>query len=149
MDYGFNAIGYGIWTAALSISSYVVSGTPNGNYTNVYMSNFQAAANPPAANPVANSFRIYLPTDAGAAPVKPYLEQVLTYASSGPNPPVVGQTTRFSVTVRLVNPTANAITFSAANLVTANVPGGGAVYAGSAAVTQGSIIIATGGRRNR
>ena len=145
-----NAIGYGIWTAGFSISSYVVSGTPNGNYTNVYLSNFQAAANPPAANPVANSFRIYLPTDAGAAPVKPYLEQLLTYGNSGPNPPVVGQTTRFSVTVRLVNPTAHAITFSAANLVTANVPGGAMVYAGNAAVSQGSIVSqpAVGGTGN-
>ncbi|MGA9773946.1 MAG: C25 family cysteine peptidase [Blastocatellia bacterium] len=135
-----NSTGYGIWTAGLTTSSYVVSGTPNGNYANFYMANFQAAAPPPAANPVTNAFRIYMPTDGGAAPVKPYLEQLLTYASSGPNPPAVGQTTRFTVTVRLINPTAHAITFSAANLVTANVPGAGAVYAGSAAVSQGTII---------
>ncbi len=145
-----NAGGYGIWSAALSISSYVVGGTPNGNYTNVYLSNFQAAANPPAANPVTNAFRIYIPTDGGAAPVKPYLEQQLTFAGSGTNPPTVGQPSRYQVTVRLVNPTAQAITFSAANLVTANVPGGGVVYTGSAAVSQGSITAqpAVGGTGN-
>ncbi|HST22439.1 MAG TPA: C25 family cysteine peptidase, partial [Blastocatellia bacterium] len=134
-----NAIGYGIWSSTFSITSYVNGSGQNGNYTTFYLSNFQAAANPPTANPAANSFRIYLPNDAGTAPVKPYLEQLLTYASFGPNPPQVGQTTRFSVTVRLVNPTAQAITFSAANLVTANVPGAGATYAGSAAVSQGTI----------
>jgi hypothetical protein len=42
--------------------------------------------------------------------------------------------------VRLVNPAAQAITFSASNLVTANIPGGGAVYAGNAAVGQGTIV---------
>jgi hypothetical protein len=39
-----------------------------------------------------------------------------------------------------VNPAPFGITFSAANLVTANVPGGGAVYAGNAAVSQGAIL---------
>jgi hypothetical protein len=145
-----NSIGYGIWSAGLTTTSYVVSGTPNGNYANFYMTNFQAAAPPPTANPVTNAFRIYLPTDGGAAPVKPYLEQLLTFAGSGPNPPAVGQTSRFSVTVRVVNPTTRAITFSAANLVTANIPGAGAVYAGSAAVSQGSIVSqpAVGGTGN-
>ncbi|HKP88150.1 MAG TPA: C25 family cysteine peptidase [Blastocatellia bacterium] len=143
------SVEYGIWQASLTVNSYLVGGTPNGNYANLYMSNFQAAANPPAANPTANSFRIYLPNDNAAAPVKPYLEQLLTYFS-GPNPPVVGQTSRFVVTVRVVNPTPNAITFSAANLVTANVPGAGAVYAGTAAVSQGSIVSqpAVGGTGN-
>ena len=49
-----------------------------------------------------------------------------------------------------MNPTASAITFSAANLVTANVPGAGAVYAGIAQVSQGSIVSqpAVGGTGN-
>jgi hypothetical protein len=130
---------YGIWEADLTIISYVVSGTPNGNYGHLYFSNFQAAANPPAANPTTNAFRVYLPNDAGTAPAKPYVEQLLTH-KSGPNPVPVGQSSRFQVTVRLVNPGAQAVTFSASNLVTANVPGGGAVYAGNAAVGQGSIV---------
>ncbi len=144
---------YGIWTGTFTINSYNNGGI-NGNYTDLYMSNYLAAtsANPataPAANPAANSFRIYLPTDTGAAPVKPYVEQLLTF-KSGTNPPPVGQTARYQVTVRVVNPTANAITFSAANLVTANVPGAGAIYAGNAAVGQGTITAqpAVGGTGN-
>jgi hypothetical protein len=140
---------YGIWTQNATINSYLVSGTPNGNYTDLYVASSQAAANPPTANPVSNAFRIYLPTDAGTAPVKPYLEQLLTH-KSGTNPPPVGQTSRYQVTVRLVNPTTRPIVFSAANLVTANIPGGGAVYAGNAAVGQGTIVSqpAVGGTGN-
>lgn len=145
-----SSLGYGIWTAGINISSYNVGGTPNGNYTNVYLSNYLSAGGTPAANPVANSFRIYLPNDAGAAPVKPYLEQQLTFAGSGTNPPTVGQPSRYQATIRVVNPTPHAITFSATNLVTANVPGAGTVYAGSAAVSQGSITAqpAVGGTGN-
>ncbi|MEA2602874.1 MAG: hypothetical protein QOF89_3866 [Acidobacteriota bacterium] len=134
---------YGIWTAAMTINTYTVNGTVNGNYTNVYFSNFQAAANPPAANPTLNAFRVYLPTDASGVPVKPYVEQLATFSGcglSGPNPPVVGQTSCYTVTVKVVNPTAKSITFSASNLVTANVPGSGAVYGGTAQVSQGSVV---------
>jgi hypothetical protein len=140
---------YGIWKQTATIKSYLVGGTPNGNYTDIWVGSSQAAANPPGANPVANSFRIYLPNDAGTAPVKPYVEQLLTF-KSGTNPPPVGQTARYQVTVRLVNPTSRPIVFSAANLVTANVPGSGAIYAGNAAVGQGSIVSqpAVGGTGN-
>ncbi len=129
--------GYGIWTGAISINTYNTPGI-NGNYANVWLSNFQAAANPPGANPTTNAFRVYLPTDAGAAPVKPYLEQLLTH-KSGVNPVGAGQTSRYQVTVRLENPTARPIVFSATNLVRSNIPGSGVVYAGNAAVSQGSI----------
>jgi peptidase C25-like protein len=136
-----DAVDYGLWSAAVEIDSYIVTGTENGNYANLYLTNDQAAANPPTANPSTNAFRVYLPTDAGAAPVEPYAEQFLRYGSGpGTNPPTVNQTTRFVVTVKVVNPTAQAITFSASNLVTANVPGSGATYAGSPVVSQGSIV---------
>ena len=136
-----DAVDYGIWSAGVSITSYLVSGTPNGNYANLWFGSFQAGSATPAANPTANAFRVYLPTDAGAAPAKPYVEQLLRYAEVGPNPPAAGQTTRYAVTVRVVNPGAQAITFSTPdNVVTANVPGGGTVYAGSAAVGQGTIV---------
>lgn len=131
------SIGYGLWTAAMTVSTYTTPGI-NGNYANVWFSNFQAAANPPTANPTTNAFRVYLPTDAGGAPVKPYLEQLLTH-QSGVNPVGVGQTSRYQVTVRLVNPTARPIVFSATNLVRTTVPGSGVVYAGNAAVSQGTI----------
>jgi peptidase C25-like protein len=142
-----DALEYGIWSADLAINSYLVGGVQNGNYANLWMGNFQAAANPPTANPTTDAFRVYLPTDAAAAPVEPYLEQQVRFSGcglSGPNPPVVGQTSCFTVTVRFVNPTAQAIRFSDSsptNLVTANIPGGGGVvYAGGAQVSHGSIV---------
>lgn len=140
---------YGVWSADLTVNSYLVAGTPNGNYANLYFSNFQAGANPPAANPAANALRVYLPNDAGATPVKPYLEQEIVHIA-GPNPPQIGQTSRARVIVRLVNPTARPIAFSLFNLVAANVPGGGTVYAGNAQVAQGSIVSqpAVGGTGN-
>ncbi len=133
-----SAIDYGTWSSTISISSYVVSGNPNGNYVTYYMGNYQTAANPPAANPVANSFRIYLPRDDGTKPAKAYLTQTFALFA-GINPPQVGSPTRYTVTVSVVNPTASAITFSAANVVTANVPGGGTVYRDASTVSQGSI----------
>ncbi|HYN22530.1 MAG TPA: hypothetical protein VE078_16340, partial [Thermoanaerobaculia bacterium] len=135
-----DALEYGIWNQDASITSYVVAGTPNGNYTTIYMGNFQVAANPPAANPTTNAFRVYLPTDANAAPVKPYVEQQVRH-DSGPNPPAVGQSSDVTVTIRVVNPSAQAINFSASNLVTANVPlGGGAVYADASQISQGTLV---------
>ena len=69
---------------------------------------------------------------------------------SGPNPPQVGQRTDVTVTVRLVNPTPQAITFSATNVVTANVPGSGVTYDDASQVSQGSILTepAPGGTGN-
>ncbi len=136
---------YGIWQGTFAISTYTNANGINGNYTDIWLNNFQAAANPPAANPVANSFRIYLPTDAGTAPVKPYVQQLLTYSgcgagNDGPNPPVVNQTSCYTVTIQVTNPAAQAITFSAANLVTSNIPGGTALYAGIPQTNQGSVV---------
>jgi hypothetical protein len=138
-----DAVDYGIWTMAAAISNYTASGTLQGNYANIYIANSSAAAPPPADNaPTANTFRVYFGTDAGGTPVKPYMEQEARYVggSSGPNPPAVGSTTIIEVTVQVVNPTANAITLSASNLVTVTVPGAGATYGGNAQVTQGSIV---------
>ncbi len=136
------AVDYGIWTMTPSITTY----TGNGNYSNIYLGNYNAVpavTTAPTANPQTDTFRVYLPTDAGAAPVKPYLEQLLT-AGGAPNvnPPAVGSTTKLVVTVRLVNPTSQSITFSATNLVTVNVPGPATAvtYQGSATVTQGSVV---------
>ncbi|MBI1811364.1 MAG: hypothetical protein HY035_04580 [Nitrospirae bacterium] len=80
---------------------------------------------------------------ATAAPVKPYLSQIL------PDIPTVitGKTTQVNIQVTITNPTPYNITFSAANLVTANVPGptcpaatNSACYVGnSASVTQGAV----------
>jgi hypothetical protein len=155
------AADYGIWTMSAAIGNYYTSGgNPpnaggiNGNYANIEIANSSVAACTevaggqgcaPANNaPTPNTFRVYLPTDSLGTPVKPYMEQEVTAArlggAGGPNPPAVGQTTTFQVTVQVVNPTAHAITFSAANLVTANVPGGGAVYGGGVDETQGSIV---------
>jgi hypothetical protein len=137
-----NAIRYGIWSLGVTINDY----PGNANYGQVYMGN-SSAASPPTTQPQANTFRIYLPTDATAAPVKPYLEQLSRHScgtgtGAGPNPPNTGQTSCFTVTVRFVNPTSRAVNFSTpANIVTANVPGAGAVYGGGAQVTAGGSIL--------
>ncbi len=143
-----DAIDYGIWSLGATVETYFTPAV-NGNYETIYVANSLAAANPPAANPPTNSFRIYLPTDAGNAPLKPYLEQFVR-AATGVVTPTVGVVFPATVTVRITNPTAHAITFSASNLVTANVPGGGAVYGGSAQVSQGTIVSqpAVGGTGN-
>jgi hypothetical protein len=126
---------YGIWTSALS---YTDTGA-NSNYGVFYMGNYNAANPPPTGQPETGTFRIYFPTYySGGAPVKPFVTQSVSHVS-GPNPPASGSTTRVRVTVTVFNPTPHAITFSAGNLVTANVPGSGAVYAGNASVTQGTV----------
>jgi hypothetical protein len=145
---------YGIWRANIQISTYTTGAGENGNYSNVFFGNSALAVNPPTANPdvSGNAFRVYLPDDAGNAPVKPFLEQFVRWVS-GPVTPTVGQTTVLAVTVRLVNPTTSPITFSnaASNTVVANVPGGTVTYVGSSAgATQGTIISqpANGGSGN-
>ncbi|MGH9818653.1 MAG: hypothetical protein ACRD43_00685, partial [Pyrinomonadaceae bacterium] len=131
---------YGIWASNLVVDSYIAGGNPNGNYTNIYLNNFQAAANPPAANPAVNTFRIYLATDSGTAPVKPYLEQDFVHFA-GPNPAAVGQQVRERVVVRLINPTAFPVTYSSpSHIVTANVGGTGVVYGGNAQAGQGTVL---------
>lgn len=133
------ATDYGIWEHSSSIATYI---NTSGNYETMYVGNYLAAANPPTANPIVSGgfpavSRIYLPTDAGGAPVKPYLWQSLT-AFNGPQPsPAIGVPQTYTVTVSVVNPTPHPITFSASNLIISNVPGAGTVYAGSATVSQG------------
>jgi hypothetical protein len=130
---------YGIWQHSSNIATYV---NTSGNYETMYVGNYLAAANPPGANPLVSggfpaASRIYIPTDGGAAPVKPYLAQYLT-AFNGPQPaPAIGVAQTYTVSVSVVNPTPHAITFSASNLVISNVPGSGTVYAGTATVSQG------------
>lgn len=128
------AADYGLWDLDFSIGS---SGA-EANYGPFYVGSFTAAPAPPSSQPEAGSFRMYLPADDGGAPAKPYLAQYLTYVS-GDNPPTTGNTSRYTVTVVLVNPGAG-VGFDAGNLVTAWVPGGGVTYAVAAAVSQGSIV---------
>ena len=126
---------YGIWTSTLS---YTDAGG-GINSAVFYMGNYNAANPPPTSQPQAGTFRIYFRTyNGGGAPLKPFLTQNISHVS-GPNPPARGSTTRVKVGVTIFNPTPQSITFSASNLITANVPGSGAVYAGSASVTQGTI----------
>lgn len=126
---------YGIWTSALS---YTDLGS-GGNFGVFYMGNYNAANPPPTSQPETGTFRIYFTSyTSGGAPLKPFLTQSLSHVS-GPNPPANGSTTRVKVEVTIFNPTPHSITFSASNLITANVPGSGAVYAGNASVTQGTI----------
>lgn len=145
---------YGIWTWSPTINTY---GVTNGNYETTYVGSYLTAGDP-TTNPVVSggnpaAFRIYLPTDAGVAPVKPYLEQFLTQNRSfpGPNPAQVGVQTVYTVTVRLVNPTVFPVTYSTpTNIVTANIPGGGTTYDSFNSVSQGAIVTqpAAGGTGN-
>jgi hypothetical protein len=140
-----SSIGYGIWTGMIAIE-----GQGSSNQGSFYFGNFDAASPPPTSQPQAGTFRVYLPTDAGGAPLRPYAEQFLAF-DDGPNPPQVGRTTRMTVTVRLVNPGPRAIAFSTpANVVTASVPGEGALYAGSPRMSQGTLVSepSVGGRGN-
>lgn len=120
-----NATDYGLWRAVASISTYTNTAGLNSNYSNIYFGNDQSAAPPPTANPTANSFRVYLPTDAGAAPVKPYLEQQVRYRS-GATTVADNTETIVAVTVRLSNPTGSALTFGSpsSNAITSYIPGG-------------------------
>jgi len=130
------AADYGLWNLEYTLN--------NPNSGTIYIGSYLAAdasgaAPPPSSQPQPETFRVYLQTDAAGVPVKPFVTQTVSHVS-GPNPPVGGSTTRVRVLVSVFNPSAQAITFSASNLVTANVPGSGAVYAGNASVTQGSIV---------
>ncbi|HQQ61635.1 MAG TPA: hypothetical protein PKU89_09905, partial [Kiritimatiellia bacterium] len=127
---------YGIWSEDLTVT--IPSGDTS-NFVTHYLGDYGAAPPPPTAQPQAGALRLYLPTGAGAAPVKPYVGQTVRFIS-GQNPPLVGQTTRLGIRVDVTNPTPHAITFSAANTVDAYVPGGDVVYAGTATVSQGSIV---------
>jgi hypothetical protein len=168
-----SATDYGIWTMSAGISNYYTSGGAppntggiNGNYANIEIANSSVSAcaqnsggqlcAPANNSPTPNTFRVYLPTDSLGTPVKPYMEQEVTYVfaggTGGPNPPVVGMATLFQITIQVVNPTAHAITFSTpTNIVTVNVPAGQTVYVDpSATATQGTIVShpANGGTGN-
>jgi len=134
---------YGLWRADVEIRTYTTFAL-NGNYTNMYLAPSTQPADPPT-QPEVGAYRIYLPTDVSdtTMPVKPYIEQLVTWVS-GPNPPSVGVQTIAAVTIRVVNPTLQPITFSATNVVTANVPGAGATYGGSPQVSQGTVLTQPG-----
>jgi hypothetical protein len=124
----------GIWTAT---AAYTTLAGSTANFGVFWAGNWLAANGTPSAQPEANSFRVYLPTDGGGAPAKPVFSQKLSFVS-GSNPPVVGSTTRIRIELIVFNPAAQAITFSAANPVTAYVPGSGVVYAGNPVASQGT-----------
>jgi hypothetical protein len=135
---------YGVWSVSSTITTYNNENGINGNYETYYVGSYLASGDP-TSNPILSggapaAFRLYLATDAGAAPVKPYLEQYLTHNRNfaGPNPPQVNVQSVFTVTVRFTNPTSHAVTFNALNQITANVPAG-VTYGGGVDISQGSI----------
>ncbi|MEW6356547.1 MAG: C25 family cysteine peptidase [Planctomycetota bacterium] len=130
---------YGIWSGSMTIFERVSAG---GNYSTFYGGTPRASNPPPTAEPEANSIRFYLPTDSGTAPVKPYMMQMVSHVS-GPNPPLVGQTSTFRIDIYFENPTAYPIVFtSPAQGIGARIPAAAeVVYADNATVSQGSIRI--------
>ena len=106
---------HGIWPGSYRIGTY----PGNANYTVLYSDDYPTTL-PPSSLTVP-SYRFYFPADGGSAPVKPYLEQQLTYVS-GPQAPTRGQTTIIQITVGIVYLTASSITFGGSNLVSATIP---------------------------
>jgi hypothetical protein len=134
------ATNYGIWDMRSGVSRYT---GPTENYVPHYYLNdlHSATIITPTTQPEANTFRVYLPTDAGTAPSKPYVTQQLSWVS-GPNPPVINQTSVYQVQVQVVNPitSTGTITFTNTNVVSANVPGSGVTYAGNFSANLGSVV---------
>jgi len=142
-----DALEYGVWHVAYDLTT--TSSFPY-NWATYEFGNWDAAdpsgsGPPPSSQPEPSTARLYYTTTDGGgadppvAPAKEYVEQMVRH-TSGPNPPVAGQTSVFTATVRVVNPTAYPIEFSAANTVTAWVPGGDAVYNGNLQLAQGSVV---------
>ena len=96
---------YGIWTQNLSFNN----GTGTANYGNWYLNPQGQSSGAPASRLALNdgrAFRIYLPSGfktITGAPAKPYLAQWVSQTHAG-NPNL------FTITVRLINPTAHDIT---------------------------------------
>lgn len=120
---------YGLWQVDMTISDFGL-----GNYAVVYFGH-EDADDPdangdgtpgPTASPEANTFRIYFPTDGDAAPPKPYVITAVRWRGlgNGPNPPVMGSTTGFTISIRVTNPAGSIgpITFNATNLVSSFIP---------------------------
>jgi hypothetical protein len=133
------AIEYGIWQFDVTVNSDNLS-----NFYMLYDSDISPA--PDSPNPASSlptgSFRVYLPTDANAAPVKPVVEQSLDVVmGSTPNPPVVGMTTQLRVTIQVENPTPHDIIFAApSQVVTATLPADTTTtYEGTDQVSQGTV----------
>jgi hypothetical protein len=128
----------GLWRGDFTYTA-TSTGTNGSNYGILYFGNENAANTPPSAQPEANTFRVYLPTDGGGKPLKPFLTQNISYIS-GANPPTAGSATRVRVEVSIFNPTPYAISFSSISPITANVPGGGVVYALHWTASQGTLV---------
>lgn len=149
INYTSNSVSsdYGIWELDSTITTYA---NGEGNYETYYAGNYLTGANPPAAQPLTAggfpaAYRIYLPTDAGGAPVKPYIEQFIT-AVNGPQPvPSMGTAQTYTITVNVRNPTPWSIQFSNTNTVVANVPGSGTVYADGSTMTAGTTMVSEPG----
>ncbi|MBN2207060.1 MAG: hypothetical protein JW742_06635 [Candidatus Aminicenantes bacterium] len=128
-----NSSNTGLWTATMT---YTDTGA-GSNYGVFYAGSTNTT--PPTAQPQANTFRIYLPTDAGGKPNKPFLTQNLSWVM-GPNPPALNQTSVLRVEVVFVNPSAHPITFTGGLPITVRVPGSGVVFSDRLNIEQGSIV---------
>ncbi|MFO0677919.1 MAG: C25 family cysteine peptidase [Polyangiaceae bacterium] len=139
-----SATGYGIWSSAIDIGAFEVGGVPNGNYAVLWYGHSAAAANPPTSSAPTGYQRIYTSTGDGtgptSAPALPYLEQYVRHRSGSPSltpSPSFPVTARETITLKLVNPTASAITFLAGQTITSQVPAANVVYRGNTQVTAG------------
>lgn len=135
------SLNYGTWTLLARIDD-----PADGNQATMYLTDDDGAA-PPFTPPLppADGVRLYLPSDSGAAPAKPYLVQTLRMIDgpAAPNPPLFGETSRYSVRLEIINPMAasGSIEFSdPARLVHTRFPGGLASYVGTEILSHGTLL---------
>jgi hypothetical protein len=126
---------YGLWTQTITIA---------GDNQGICLVTSDAhPASAPTTQPENDSFRLYLPTDAGTKPVKPQVTQTITHIS-GPNPPAVNLDSFYDLTFTIQNPTPYPIQFSTTNNFSSFVPGttsnAQVTYQGNITTTQGNII---------
>lgn len=146
-----NATDYGVWSITTTIN-----GLTANNRTDNYIGRYDSADPPAPPNfdfqTQPQVFRVYAPSDAGAAPLKPYLSQRV----SSTNAALVNLNTRHTIEISFTNPTPYDVTFnqadtnpavdsitsSNANVITTTVPVNAAItyVAGSAATSAGTIV---------
>ncbi len=128
---------YGVWSLAVEIADPGI-----GNFATLRL---ESAADGAAVSawtaPAGNALRIYLPSDRGSPPIKPFLSQSLAFVDGTANPPGPGGAGTYAVTLRLANPAGSAgvIDFEGEHVVTASVAAG-VSYLGPVSLSAGSLL---------
>lgn len=152
-----SAVDYGLWTLRMRVGDRFPR-PPNDtrNYLTFSLTDDDTPRPGPltgnnVSQPDVNAFRVYLSTDAiddgggvTTKPAKPYLRQIISYLSGPANPPGVGQTASYAVSIGISNPTSRPIVFSSSNFIRSVVPtpaNGTVTYQGITSSSPGGITI--------